>query len=214
MNQVTQINNLATNNMVDKAVVKAVNDKLFLVNSQQGIQNAKLAVSCLIAPEQGDSVMICILNDECFITAVLEKKNPVHQINISGDLEFNTTGQTTFKSTKGINHVSENEISVTANKIKQVSVEQKVVCNDLNMQVQEGKVQAKNLQLNAEQTNTVVSRCYHRAEQAFRWVETIETLNIGNWVQNIKQTLTSRSKNTVFTAKQDMKIDGDRIHMG
>ena len=55
---------------------------------------------------------------------------------------------------------------------------------------------------------------YQRVEQVVRWVSKLETVNINNWIQNIRNTLSSRSKNAVITAESDMKIDAERIHMG
>jgi hypothetical protein len=47
-----------------------------------------------------------------------------------------------------------------------------------------------------------------------RIVEGVETLSIGNLIQHIRQNYTSHSHQTVITARKDMRIDGERIHMG
>lgn len=214
MKQVTRFAAVDTANNIDKATVKAVNNQLFLVTSSQGIQNAKVAASCLITPETGDTVMICTLSGECFITAVLEKQNQMHHIRVQGDLKLEASGTTTLSSEVAINQVSPGKISVTASTIQQTSKEQQVTSQSLNMHTQEGRLQAKNIHVVAEQSNTMIDRCFQKADQVMRWVETIETLNIGNWVQNIKGTLNSRAQNQIMTAKSDVKVDAERIHMG
>jgi hypothetical protein len=62
--------------------------------------------------------------------------------------------------------------------------------------------------------DSVVKRITQRTETIMRWVEGVETLNIGNLIQNIRKTLSSHSHQAVMTAKGDMRIDGERIHMG
>lgn len=214
MKQVTQFAAVDTANSIDKATVKAINNQLFLVTSSQGIQNAKVAASCLIAPEIGDTVMICTLYGECFVTAVLEKQSQAHHIRVQGDLKLEASGTTTLSSEVGINQISPGKVSVTANAIQQTSKEHQLTCQSLNMNTQESRLQAKNISVVAEQSNTIIDRCYQKADQVIRWVETIETLNIGNWVQNIKGTLNSRAQNQIMTAKSDVKVDAERIHMG
>ena len=214
MKPITQFSPLDSANSIDKATIKAINNQLFLVTGSQGIQNAKVAASCLIAPDVGDTVMICTLAGECYITAVLEKQQSAHRIKVDGDLKLETSGVTTLSSKGGINQVSSGEVAVTANSIRQTSNEQQVTCKSLNMHTQDSSLQAKNINVVAEQSNTVINRCYQKAEQVMRWVETIETLNIGTWVQNIKGTLNSRAQNQIMTAKSDVKVDAERIHMG
>lgn len=214
MNQTQLFTSQPMTNSLDKAEVKAINNTLFLVNSNQGVQNAKLAASCLITPEVGDTVMIAVLNMECFITAVLEKKSTQHQITIKGDLQFNTQGKATISSQGELNQFSNEKMSLTANTIEQLAVKQTMTNQKFELQTQDGSVAAEQLSVTAKQANTVVERCYHKAQQVMRWVETIETLNIGNWVHNIRGTLSSRAQNQVVTAKGDVKVDGQRIHMG
>jgi len=205
-----QLNPFQSQNYIDKATIKAVNNthdaQQYLVNSGHGLHHAKIAVSCLITPDVGDSVLVCMLNDECFITSVLEKQRTAHSINIQGDLNLHASGKTTISSDEGI--------SLYANKIQQVSQEQQFTTKTLNTCAQQVSITTKNIDLSAEQTNTVVERCYHKAQLVVRWVETIETLNIGNWIHNIRHTLNSRANNQIITARSDVKVDAERIHMG
>ena len=214
MKQAIKFNTPTASNNIDKAIVKAVNNNLLLVVSSQGVQNAKVAASCLISPEVGDSVLICTLEQECFITAVLEKQSQAHKINIPGDLTLSASGSTTLSSSQGITQVSGGDVTIAAKKINQVSSEQSITTDALSVHAQDSKLQSKQINVVAEQSNTIINRCYQKADQVMRWVETIETLNIGTWVQNIKGTLNSRANNQIMTAKSDVKVDAERIHMG
>ena len=47
-----------------------------------------------------------------------------------------------------------------------------------------------------------------------RWIEGVETLNIGDLVQTVRRAYTTRAERAVITAQKDVMIDGERIHMG
>jgi hypothetical protein len=60
----------------------------------------------------------------------------------------------------------------------------------------------------------VAERVVHCARQVVRRVEDIETLQVGNLVQRVRENFITRSKRASVTASGDMHIDGERIHMG
>jgi len=70
------------------------------------------------------------------------------------------------------------------------------------------------VQAQGQELQGTFDRVFQKSDQVMRWVETIETLNIGNWVQNIKHTLNSRAQHQIITAKSDVRVDAERIHMG
>ena len=78
---------------------------------------------------------------------------------------------------------------------------------DLVTHVNDAKIFAGSL-------HTVAKRVTQRFDALMRWVETVETLNIGNLIQNVRGALASHSHHAVITARKDVKIDGERIHMG
>jgi hypothetical protein len=60
----------------------------------------------------------------------------------------------------------------------------------------------------------VAKQITQKTDMLLRWVEGVETLSIGNLIQNVRQNYTSHSQQAVITASKDMRIDGERIHMG
>ena len=73
---------------------------------------------------------------------------------------------------------------------------------------------SKKVKLFSKSIDTISSRITQRTDVLMRWVENVETLNIGNMVQSIRNTKVCHAKQTIMTAKQDMRIDAERIHMG
>jgi hypothetical protein len=45
-------------------------------------------------------------------------------------------------------------------------------------------------------------------------VDTVETLNVGNLIQQVRNTLSSRAKQNMISASEDVRVDAKRIHMG
>jgi hypothetical protein len=62
--------------------------------------------------------------------------------------------------------------------------------------------------------SSVARQVNQKTDILVRWVEQVETLNIGNLIQNVRKNYTSHSDQAVITAKKDMLINGERIHMG
>jgi hypothetical protein len=60
----------------------------------------------------------------------------------------------------------------------------------------------------------VLSHAFADFAQFIDVINRTEILNIGNLVQNIRKNFTSHSRQAVITASKDMRIDGERIHMG
>jgi len=59
-----------------------------------------------------------------------------------------------------------------------------------------------------------IERMIQRIKDSFRIIERIEQVSAVDIIQNIKNAFIQRSRQVDITAKSDVKINGDRIHMG
>ena len=62
--------------------------------------------------------------------------------------------------------------------------------------------------------NLVTDRLTQRIKNSFKTVEGLDQQTSLNFLQTIGKTLSIRSRDAVITARKDVKIDGERIHMG
>ncbi|MEW5725129.1 MAG: DUF3540 domain-containing protein, partial [Thermodesulfobacteriota bacterium] len=97
-------------------------------------------------------------------------------------------------------HITGGQVSVNADK--------------LTARARELEAHGQSLRVFADAIDTVAKRLSQRVNILMRWVEDLETLNIGHLVQTVRRTLVSHSHQAVITAKADMRIDGERIHLG
>jgi hypothetical protein len=59
-----------------------------------------------------------------------------------------------------------------------------------------------------------IDRMIQRIKDSFRIIERIEQVSAVDIIQNIKNAFIQRSRQVDITAKSDVKINGERIHMG
>ena len=72
---------------VRSGVVRAFVDGSWLVSHERGSVLAKLAPSCLLAPEVGDVVLLATVPEGAFVLAVLEREGEDRRLRVDGDLE-------------------------------------------------------------------------------------------------------------------------------
>jgi hypothetical protein len=66
----------------------------------------------------------------------------------------------------------------------------------------------------AKSVETIAERSLQKFKDSFRIIERIEQTSAKDIIQNIKNVFLQRSKNADISAQGDIKINGDRIHMG
>ena len=210
---IISMHSVPDNKMVSGVVKSAAND-VFIIQSSEGLVTASQAASCLLRPELDDKVLLSFIDNEIYILAVLIKANNKSKLSLKGDVVFDTQGELSINSAKKLTLNSSEKIAQSAPGIRALSSEHTIhaatfSANCTNMSLHSERVQAQ-----VKELHGMFERVYQKADQVIRWVETIETLNIGNWVQNVKHTLNSRAQNQIITAKSDVKVDAQRIHMG
>jgi hypothetical protein len=157
---------------------------------------------------------LSMIDGQLYILAVLEKSSQKSQLKFTGDLSVETQGSLSLNSARALQLSSSTSLSHISPEIKALSKIHTLTTDQLTANSQKMTVYSEQVQAHIKEVHGMFERVYQKADQVIRWVETIETLNIGNWVHNIKGTLNSRANNQIITAKSDVKVDAERIHMG
>jgi hypothetical protein len=199
-----------------QASVKGLSDSKVVIDTGSMVVNAVLAFSCLVKPLIDDTVLVNQSNSGYHILAVLDR---AHANDMTLEFPANVSLQTTsgnidLKSAGEINLASVSETNFTAAVLQMVSAKMTVTSGKLSSHLQEIESHSKEIKLFSESISTFAKQITQNTDVLVRWVKKVETLQIGNLIQNIRQNFTSHSKQAVITAEKEMRIDGERIHMG
>lgn len=219
MNNVLPLSNVgpSTNEpKLHKCSVVAVTDTDIMIHFNGQIIPSKQALSCLVAPQMGDLVLLSIDSDDCFILSVLKREASQNVLlKFPENLDIVTPkGKVRVLSHGDIELTSANKATVVAKSTSFIGDDISMLSKRLSITTNKLEANADNAHLTAKSIDTVAMRISQKADTVVRWVENIEILHLGNLVQNIRKTITSHSNQAVIIAKKDMRIDGERIHMG
>jgi len=181
--------------------VLSITKQGYLVQLDSGsTQLSKKAFSCTFNPALGDYVsLIKSPNKGLFVTNILQRKsNESAVLEVDHDLQIRSNQRIDVQS---------NEINTRSSKHQVTSDQYEHISQHLNLHTQSAHFQS-------ETVDSHVGRIMQRVKDSFKVIERIEQLQAKDLIQNIKNAFIQRSKQVDITAKHDVKINGDRIHMG
>lgn len=198
------------------ALLKNVLDDGVILETEFGVIKAGIAFSCLVAPQCGDRVLFSKSALECFVLAVLERETKQDMaLDFPANVVINAnSGNVTVKSGKNLDIIAAGKNSFLSTEMSIVSGEMNVATPKLTTRIQDMTSYLDNVKVFVDTLTQVSKFINQRADNIVRWVEGVETLNIGCLVQNVRKSMTSHAHQASITAKTDIRIDGERIHMG
>ncbi len=189
----------------------------FVVQSAGNIFTAIAAFSCVIRPEPGDRVM-CSFNDsdENYILAVLQRASSQPAVmQFASDVNMTLpNGKISITARDGINMASTDEIGMLSSKVKIGAAKADISIDKLNATGTELTGNIRQIRIFADTVDTIAESLTQRTKNFFRWVEQVEQITAGDMLQTVRNLLNVRSRQAIITAKQDVKIDAERVHMG
>ena len=190
----------------------------YLVQQASGeIWQCRRAVSCLVKPQIGDSVMVCgASTGDLFVLAVLEQANEAQvQLDVPADLVLSVPHGNLHLETQGI---------LRAKAGQQLSFQ----TDDLLVNAETGDVQVGSLRfVGRAVTSTVavlkhmgqrleqmVDRFTQSARTSTRVVQEQDTLRAGQVDAQASGLMKLHGKTTLMTGDHLVKVDSEQIHMG
>lgn len=198
-------NSTMPNTFVQELVgtVMAVGERSFEVHCGGTTLLATRAVSCLVEPENGDLVAVKSTNDPefTFIVEVLSRPSSSDaRICAAGNLTVETLGRFSVATGNGIELVSKQDISAMAQKV--------------NVTAQDGNAVLGQASLVADALTTSLDRLKQTVKRAYRHITESEHVRAGQIDCKTSGNLRLHGKNTLITATELVKADGQQIHMG
>ena len=175
----------------------------FLVELESGRTRAQRAVSCHVAPEPGDRVLVGgASEEELFILAILQRNGErPKRITSEGDLVMELdSGSFTVAAREGISFHSPQEVGVTAARVDVKAGQARLVV---------GKAQVI-----GEAIDAVWERLTQRVKLSFRRVDGLDQVRSGTVDYRAESMMRLHGENTMVTAKGLVKTDAAQVHIG
>jgi len=181
--------------------VQAVTKHGYLVQQHQaGTLLMKKAFSCAFTPLVGDQV------------SFLKSDNGQHYILHILEREQQTPAQ--IESEHGIQISSPEQISLQSETLDIINIKTQLTNETTQAYSKNINVQADQTSLKTRILESLAERSMQKFKDSFRMIERMEQTTAKDVISNIKNVFVQRSKNADISAKGDIKINGDRIHMG
>ena len=211
------LNAAAPVNGLHKAVVRSLSGECVLLELDGSIVNAGMAFSCLVKPEADDVVLVSRVGAEYTVLAITHRPGARQNVRLQfpADLDIDTpNGAVKLSASTDLGLQAGQEAQILARDAGILSQSVNINTGTLTALSKLAHVQSGTIRVFADACDSVIGRVTQRAENVMRWVEGVETLSLGSLIKNVRKSFTCRSSQTILTARQDMRIDGERIHMG
>jgi len=199
--------------------ILAEGENAYMVLTSFGNVMSEQAVSCLVKPRTGDTVLLSMdTTGNCFILSVLKREAcekartelVFHgQVNMhikDGGLSLTSDKDMSLASREGLAFASQ-EISIHAEKGKAAIERLSFV----------GKVfrsQVKQINVVAHSVENIFRRLTQRLDDSFRFVKEHDEVQSKSTRYLVENTLTMHSKNAVHMAEEIVTINAEQVHLG
>jgi hypothetical protein len=198
-------------------VVEAGEANALTVRTASGTYGARRAFSCLVEPMVGDVVLLSGLpGGACYVLAVLERESEAPaRLVTDGSLEVRLAkGRFVVAAQEGVDLVSAQEVSVTAGGVRVNATEGNVVLRQLSVLGSFVRAEFDRIKVLAESCDSVLDRLIQRVKRSYRFIEEHDQVRSAQIDYVAQNNASLRGENTLITAKDLVKVDGEQIHLG
>lgn len=198
-----------------QARVMDAGEDICRLSGTAGSFTARRAASCLLQPAAGDTALVADVDGSLWVLAVLVRGDSPAVVPLPAD-------STLKVAAGGLRVTVQEELTLAAGReltalAPQVSVQAGRASFGLGaLQLAAGLVEATVDQVKtaAQFLDTVAERVRLKAGSVHRQVEDLEHLQAGQLFYSIKNVLNLRGKHAVMSAESEVRLDGERIHLG
>lgn len=180
-------------------------------------ESAALAPSCLVLPTVGDTVMLAIASPASrYVLAVLARASEgptvlatpgaLHLAPGTGDLVLNTQESLVLRAGE--------TALLTAPAVQMVGGDATVRMRSLLGEIEETDLKLGRLRLFAQQVHSVAGHLVQKLKTALRLVDETDRTEAGAIEQSASGVMSQRGRVVFTSAREDVRIDGERIHIG
>ncbi len=190
-----------TADQYEYAHVVSTTEQGFILKPENGSSIiAQQAFGCPFTPVTDDFVMfVRSANRGIFVINILERKHSQPAL---------------IESKNGITLQSKKQIDILSNDINMTSNKTQVISNQYSHTSQTLDIKSDTTAFFSRSVESITERLVQKVKDSFKVIERLEQVTANDIIQNIKNAFIQRSRQVDITAKSDVKINGERIHMG
>lgn len=169
---------------------------------------AQRSLSCLIAPEAGDRVLVARVDGEAFVLAVLDRLLPDtmtlsvpaarHLVVSAPDVTLQAGGQLAMRG---------REATLDGGDVR-------ILARSFSLVGRLATFVADRLRSTARHSETVAEQVSMQAGERTTRVKGADVSEVGTHVQRVEQVSVETAHTAVMTAKEDLRFDGTRVTVG
>jgi hypothetical protein len=198
------------------ARIIACEGEVYRALSEQGrVMTCRRAASCLLAPDVNDLALLWRGSREAiFIFGILVKESSSGRIDLPGEAVIgNDEGTIALRSGKVLVEAAR-EVTMTAPKVMQGGEEGEMRFSRFLFSSSRADMKMDSVLVVASRVRSLVGRLTQRIRDSFRRVERIDHVRAAYLDQEADVRYSVRAGHAAITAEQEVKIDGDKIHIG
>lgn len=202
---------------VEHGTVLGGGDDGYVVQGAAGTFAATVAFSCLLKPMAGDKVLYTRDTDgSSFILSILARPTgPDAVVSFPGDVVVEAAkGRVMIAGADGIDMSTSSTLTMLAADLNVAAASAHLNIADTQAAGDSFTGTLNKVRLFSDAIDVVAKRVTQRVKTSFRWVEQIEHVTAGQMLHSVRNLFSVRARQTAIKAKDDVKIDGKRVHLG
>jgi uncharacterized protein DUF3540 len=204
----------AAADLIQAKVVDAGED-ICRLSGHAGSFTARRAASCLLQPAAGDTVLAAEVAGSTWILAVLVRGDSPAVVPLPADSTVKVAqGGLKFAVQEDLTLAAGRELSAVAPQLTVQAVRAGFSLGALQLAAGLVEATVEQVKTVAEFLDTVAQRVRLKAGSSHRVVEDLDHLQAGQLYYSIKNVLNLRGKHAVMSAESEVRLDGERIHLG
>lgn len=202
---------------IDHGSVMGGGEEGYVVQGAAGTFVAAVAFSCVVKPMAGDKVLYTrAVDGSAYILSILARPSgPDAVVSFPGDVVVEAAkGRVTLAGADGIDMSSAESVNMLASEVNIAAEKSRFTVGDVQAASESFTGNVNKVRLFSDAIDVVAKRVTHRLKTCFRWVEKIEHVTAGQMVNSVRNLFSVRARQSTIKAKDDVKIDGKRVHLG
>ncbi|MCC6875173.1 MAG: DUF3540 domain-containing protein [Sandaracinaceae bacterium] len=188
-----------------------------LVETSSGELDARLAASCLVEPEVGDTVLLAVpARGDLYVLAILERAAPEAPLRIRSDCDVSieSSGVVSLSGTQGVRARSAHTLELAAKKLAVSAIDGMVSIDRLGVVGRFIETHADTVKTVLGTFDSFLERFSQHVKRSYRFVEEADVTRARQIDTRAQETMTMRGRNTFLSAEELMKLDGEQVHLG
>ena len=199
------------------ATVSGRAENWFFVDGIENCERCLRAESCLLEPEVGDTVLLCVggAGGASYMLSILTRlSSSGSTLTLPGGSSIVTDEGNMRLAARSVELSGAEQLALSAPRLEVSAASADMRFHRLSslMETLDAKVGVLNLV--AKTFNLTVGRLLQKARDSFRWTENLDETRAGRMRQNIEVRYHLESAHAAILADGLVKIDGEKIDLG